>query len=123
MQVADSRIEALTLQNKSLRQAQQDLLDLIKSLKKGIEMREMELEKLKENLRLGLPFTGSKEMIGAGDHDVESHPCRDLQVALKSAQLQLQILQKRNLNLEKKLQNNLRKLTGYLEKLSGIFGA
>ncbi|CAG7720041.1 unnamed protein product, partial [Allacma fusca] len=107
IQVADSRIEALTLQNRSLKSTQQDLMDLIKSLKVSIESRESELQQFKLDIKLGIPGGRNNWDASGGDHDVEDHHCKDLRMALKSAQLQMQILQKRNLNLEKKLQTNL----------------
>ncbi|ODM96005.1 hypothetical protein Ocin01_10673 [Orchesella cincta] len=104
-QLADSRIEALQLQLRSLKNSEKEHLSLIASLKSRVDTREMEIEKLRElikirpgrdNLANALEFSNRNDKMD-----------RNLAVGLKSAEMQLQILQRRNIELEDKLKKSI----------------
>lgn len=103
--MADSRIEALQLQLRSLKNVEKEHLTLIASLKNRINTRDSEIEKLRDLIKIR-PGRDNKANAALSSFVNEKATCIN---ELKSAELQLRVLQRRNIELEEKLKQSIRK--------------
>ena len=84
-----------------MKSEQKDLNEKMDSLETQVYEREKEIDRLKH----GLHAQPGGKMLNSNNPNSE----HSLQMSLKASQLQLNILQKRNQDLETKLQQSLRK--------------
>ncbi|CAL8126970.1 unnamed protein product [Orchesella dallaii] len=106
IKLADSRIEALQLQLRSLKNVEKENLSLITSLKSRVDTREVEIEKLRELIKIRPGRDNLANALECYDRKSDKME-RNLAVGLKSAELQLQVLQRRNIELEDKLKKSI----------------
>jgi len=94
VEIADSRIECLQLLVRQCKREKEELQATINRLQQRMAEGDNESQK-------GLSVSNNQKSGSGGDHS--------LQMALKTAQLQLNILQRRNIELEEKLKSSIRK--------------
>lgn len=118
VQITDSRIEALQLQIRALKDAEKDKNQLLSSMKSKVESRDREIEKLRQyvTIRPGKDNVAN----GMSSELLSNNESKDSELRLKSAQMQLDMLQKRNINLEKKLKSSICKKDLFLKKFVKI---
>lgn len=100
--MADSRIEALQMQLRSLKNMEKEHLTLIASLKGRVNTRESEIERLRDLIKVRPGRDNKVNAMSAYETDKTN-----LNVELKTAEMQLQLLQRRNLELEDKLKKSI----------------
>lgn len=86
-----------------MKRNEKDLIEALTCLKTKVDGRDEEINKLK----------GMVQVKPGGLPKDDSDPCSDIVLSLKAAQMQLDILQLRNLQLEKKLQTYASKCIQY----------
>lgn len=77
-------------------------------MKGKVESRDREIEKLRNYVTVRPGKDNAANGLDLGELGLDSETNKDLGMQLKSAQMQLDLLQKRNINLERRLKANLR---------------
>lgn len=114
-QLADSRIEALQLQLRSFKNLEKEHTALITSLKSRIDTRDTEIDKLRDLIKVR---PGRDNQVNALFSQQDDKMERNLATELRSAEMKLDFLQRRNFELEEKMR---RSICTYHEKAYIVF--
>jgi len=92
-------MEALQIQIRKLKSSEEDLKAVVNSMRVKISDREAEIDKLRRSIR------PSNLNILKGKEPDEVR--KDMELTLRSKQMQIDLLQRRNINLENKLKTTI----------------